>query len=396
MTSSLGDRLAAILTLSFILIAPFIQPAWFLSIIVLLSSGVLFLIKKTRYLAIAMVPIAILYGIGVLPLLIFSCTIVILVMGEMAFRGTTERLFSYITYITAALVGCILVMFYLQTFVPLVILFGIVVAVLLKAILREREDALMIEALGIAMTMILINELNYQADITLIFLAVLVAFGFGYSSYRLKTADVSGLFSGALIGLILIVFADIRWFLVMLTFFILGSICTRYRYEYKQKMGVEQMHGGARGYLNVFANGSVSAAAAVLWGISGEPMYLALFAGSVATATADTMASEIGVTGGDPYLITTFKKVPAGTNGGITMIGELTALGGAVIISLFCFLLGIIDMPMAIVGIAAGMVGTNIDSLVGALIENRGIIGNAGTNILATAGGGLFALLFYL
>lgn len=396
MTSGLGDRLAAILTLSFVLIAPFIQPAWILSIIVLLCCGVLFLIKKTRYLAIAMVPIAILYGIGFIPLLIFSCTIIILVMGEIAFGEETERLLSYIAYITAALIGCTLVMFYLQTFAPLVILFGIVVAVLLKAILGEREDALMIEALGTAMTMILIDELNYQADITLIFLAALIAFGFGYSSYRLKTADVSGLFSGALIGIILIVFADISWFLVMLAFFMLGSICTRYRYEYKLRMGVEQMHGGARGYLNVFANGIVPAASAVLWGISGEPMYLALFVGSVSTATADTMASEIGVTGGDPYLITTFRKVEAGTNGGVTMIGEVMGLAGAAIISLVSFLLGVIDIPMALVCVAAGFLGTNIDSYVGALIENKGIIGNAGTNILATAGGGLFALLFFL
>jgi len=396
MTTRLGDRLAAILTLSFVLIAPYIQPPWFLSIIVILSSCVLFLIKKTKYLAIAMIPIALLYGLSILPLLVFACTITILVMGELAFGGRGERLISYIAYIAAGLVGCTLVMLYLQTYAPLVVLFGIVVAVLLKAILREREDALMIEALGIAMTMFLIDELNYQADITLIFLAVLIAFIFGYSSYRLKTADVSGLFSGALIGIILIVFADIRWFLVVLTFFILGSVCTRYKYEYKQKMGIEQLHGGARGYLNVFANGSVAAASAVLWGISGEPMFLALFVGSVATAAADTVASEVGVTGGDPYMITTFQRVAAGTNGGVTVIGELTALAGAIIISLVAYFLGVIDLQMAAVCTVAGMVGTNIDSLVGALIENRGLIGNAGTNILATTGGGLFALLFYL
>lgn len=356
---------------------------------------VLFLIRKTKFLAIAMIPIAGLYGLGFLPLLVFSCTLTILVVGELAFRWSGEKLYSYLMYIGAALIGCTLVMFYLGRQSPLVILFGVIVAVLLKAILKEREDAMMIEALGIAMTMYLVYELNYQADIALIALAVVIAFSFGYFAFRLKTADVTGLFSAALIGVILIVFADVSWFLIVLLFFILGSVSTRYRYEYKINMGVEQSHGGARGYLNVFANGTVSAAAAVLWGVTGHPVFLALFVGSIATAAGDTMASEIGVTGGQPYMITNLKRVPPGTNGGITLLGEMIALAGSVIVSLVAFLLGVIDLPLVVICSIAGIVGTNIDSLVGAILENRGIVGNAGTNFIATAGGGLFAMVLF-
>ncbi|MCU0628302.1 MAG: TIGR00297 family protein [Methanoregulaceae archaeon] len=393
MSEQFGDKLAAILALSFVLIAPYIQPPWVLTIMIVLFSLTLYLIRKTRYLAIALIPIAALYGLSLLPLLVFCCTITIMVMGELAFRWGTGELPSYIAYILAAFTGCILVMLYLQQYVPLVILFGVVVAVLLKAILRGREDALMIEALGIAMTMYLIAELNYQADMLLIIAAVIIAFGFGYFSYRTRTADVSGLFSGALIGIILIVFADIRWFLIMLAFFILGSVSTRYRYNDKEEMGVEQKHGGARGYLNVFSNGGVSATAAVLWGVTGNPLCAVLFVGSVATAAADTMASEIGVTGGEPYMITTFSRVPAGTNGGVTVLGETVAAAGAFIISVIAFLLGVIPLPVVAAGTIAGFIGTNIDSIVGAVIENKGVFGNAGTNLVATAGGGISGLL---
>ena len=179
----------------------------------------------------------------------------------------------------------------------------------------------------------------------------------------------------------------------MLTFFIVGSVCTRYRFEYKEKLGVEQTHGGARGYRNVFANGGVSAAAALLYGITMNPLFAAMFVGSVATAAADTVASEIGVTGGCPYMITTLRRVPPGTNGGITLTGEATALAASLIISVTAFALGVIDLPTAAICTAAGLVGTNVDSLVGALIENRGYIGNAGTNVLGTLGGGVFALV---
>jgi uncharacterized protein (TIGR00297 family) len=393
MSNQFGDRLAAILALSFVLIAPFIQPPWVLSVMIFLFSSVLFLIRKTRFLALALVPIAILYGLGLLPLLVFSCTFTIMVIGELAFRWGAGRLQSYVAYIIAAFLGCLLVMLYLQDYVPLVILFGVVVAVLLKAIVREREDALMIEALGIAMTMALIYDLNYQADMILIAAAVIVAFGFGYFSYKTNTADVSGLFSGALIGIILIIFADIRWFLVMLAFFITGSVSTRYRYSEKEKMGVEQARGGARGYLNVFSNGTVGAASAVLFGVTGNPLFSALFVGSVATAAADTMASEIGVTGGDPYMITTFSRVPPGTNGGVTVLGELVAVSGALLISVTAFGLGVIPASFILPGTVAGFIGTNIDSVIGAVFENRGVFGNAGTNLVATTGGGICALL---
>ena len=396
MSDQFGDRLAAILALSFVLIAPVIQPPWVLTIMIVLFASTLFLIRKTRFFALALIPIAALYGLGLLPLIVFCCTLTIMVMGDLAFRWGGGDLLSYLAYILAAFTSCILVMMYLGQYIPLVILFGVVVAVLLKAILKGREDALMIEALGIAMTMYLIAELNYEADLVLIVAAVIIAFAFGFFSYRTKTADVSGLFSGALIGIILIVFADIRWFLVMLAFFILGSVSTRFRYDDKERMGVEQTHGGARGYLNVFSNGSISAAAAVLWGITGDPLCAALFVGSVATAAADTMASEIGVTGGEPYMITTLERVPAGTNGGITLMGEVVAVAGAFIVSVVSFLLGVIPLELVAVGTIAGFIGTNIDSLVGAVIENRGVFGNAGTNLAATAGGGVSALILAL
>jgi uncharacterized protein (TIGR00297 family) len=392
MAETFRESLAAILTLVFILIAPYVQPPWILSVMILVFSLTLFLIRNTRYLALALVPVAILYGIGVLPLLVFSCTLAIMVTGELAFEWAPGRLESYLAYILAALAGCAMVMVYLSEYDPLVALFGVVVAVLLKAIVRERDDALMIEVLGIAMTMLLIDELHYQADMILIVAAVIIAFSFGYFSYRTRTADVSGLFSGALIGIILIVFADIRWFLVMLAFFIFGSVSTRYHFTDKERMGVEQAKGGARGYMNVFSNGAVAAAAAVLWGTTGNPLFAALFVGSVATAAADTLASEIGVTGGEPYLITNLSRVPVGTNGGVTLLGEIAAVAGAFLISALAYLLGIIPLIFVPAGILAGFIGTTIDSYIGAVFENRGIFGNAGTNFVATGGGGLAAL----
>ncbi|HUW85886.1 MAG TPA: TIGR00297 family protein, partial [Methanoregula sp.] len=394
-----GLGYAAGLICGVILAAPYIQPAWMMSLIVILLSLIIWRFFDTRYLSYSFCIIAILYGVMLLPLFVFCCTLAMLVLGELVFQRGADDLNTYLYYIISTAWAGILVIAYLDQKFFLTVIFGIIAAVLLKTILLKYEDSLVIEAIGITMTMWLIRELNYQADLLLIVTAVIVGFTFSYFAYRAKTADLSGLFSAALVGIILMVFAapqGAQWFLIMLSFFILGSAATKYKFKYKKRMGVAQGQSGARGYRNVFANGIVAAAAAVLFGVFQLPVFIVMYVGCVATAAADTLASEIGVTGGIPYMITTFKKVPIGTNGGVTLMGEFVALLGGFTVSLVALLFNVITPEMMMICTLAGFVGTNIDSLVGATLENRGFLGNAGTNLLATIGGGIFAVVLYL
>lgn len=396
MTKPPGLVLASVLTLAFIGLAPLLQPAWLLTLLLIPFSLVLFLIRDTRYVSLSIIVLAALYGFGWLSTFVFTCTLGIVVIGELAFRLTGGRPASYLYHLAAAVGVSLAVMLYLRYSAPLVVMMGVVAAVLLRAALRGRDDVLMVEALGVAMTMFLFEEINFQVDLTILVVAAVIAFGFGYSSYRLRVADVSGLFSGAMIGIILIVFAGVPWFLIMLTFFIVGAGATRYRYGDKEQLGVAQEHAGVRGYFNVFANGLVATGAAILYGVTGNPAFAALFMGSVASAAADTAASEIGVTGKTPYLITTLQPVPRGTNGGVTLRGEMAAVAAAALVALVAWVLGVADPRMAVVTVAAGFVGTNVDSLVGATLENSGRIGNSGTNLTATFFGGVFGMLAYL
>jgi uncharacterized protein (TIGR00297 family) len=391
-----GLLLSAVLAFFSILIAPLVQPPWLMALVVIFYALVLFRFFDTKYLTYSFVVLAVLYGLNLLPLFFFSCTLAILVMGELVFGTGADDLNTYLYYIIATAWAAILVMVYYHHIAPVTIIFGLVAAVLLKVILLKFEDSLVIEALGIAMTMYLIDELNYVANLQMVVIAVIVAFAFGYFAFRYRTADLSGLFSIALVGIILIVFAEASWMLVMLTFFILGSAATRYKYGFKKKLGIEQGQGGARGYRNVFANGLAASAAAVLYGVFVRPEFIVLYVGCVATAAADTLASEIGVTGGEPYMITTFEKVPVGTNGGVTLTGEFVAVLGGLAVSLVALGLKIITPEMVVICTVAGFIGTNIDSIVGATLENNGYVGNAGTNLIATISGGFIAVGMFL
>jgi len=395
MAKQRGLGYAAAITGFAILAGPYVQPPWLMALTIIFFSLVLWRFFDTRYLAYVFCILSALYGIGLLPFLVLATTLAMIALGELVFQSGADDLNTYFYYVISTAWAGMLVMAYLHEQAFLMLIFGIIAAVLLKVILLRFEDSLVLEGMGIAMTMYLIQQLNYNPNIEIVIIAVFIAFVFGYFAFRFKTADLSGLFSTALVGIILLVFAAPTWFLVMLAFFILGSVCTRYKFEYKKRIGVEQGKSGARGYRNVFANGIVACAAAVLYGVFAQPVFIVMYVGSVATAAADTMASEIGVTGGIPYMITTLRRVPIGTNGGITVTGELVALGGSFAVSLVALGLHVISPAMMVICTITGFVGTNLDSLVGALLENKGFLGNAGTNFLATLGGGLFAIVLY-
>ncbi len=395
MEQDTGMWAASALALICIIIAPYVSPPWLLSLFVVLICVLFILIKKSRYTSISIATLAALYGFELIPQVVFSTTLAIVIIGEAAYRITGKDAKGYIPFIVAAFISAFLVMMYSGYTAPLVAITGVIVALMLHSVLREREDGIFIETLGVAMTMLLFYEINYHVEATILITAVIIGFGFAVFSYKLKAADLSGLFSGALMGILLIVFADVRWFLIMLTFFILGAGTTKFRFDKKKALGVAESHGGVRGYFNVFANGIVSLCGAILFGITKDPLFIALFLGSVACATSDTLASEVGVVGKTPRLITTFREVPRGTNGGVTLIGELAAISGAVIIAVVAYMLGVADLTLVAVTILSGFFGTNIDSLIGALYENKHVFGNAGTNFLATLSSGIFAVAVY-
>lgn len=157
---------------------------------------------------------------------------------------------------------------------------------------------------------------------------------------------------------------------MLLAFFVSGSLLTE--------------GGGQRKARQVLANGGVAALAALLgsW---------AAFAGAIAAATADTWASEIGRHSRTlPRLITNGATVPAGTDGGITLLGTVGGLAGAAFIAGLAF----VFEPLAPLAVAvAGVFGMFLDSLLGATLQGAfRWLDNDAVNLAATLGGGGVAL----
>lgn len=115
---------------------------------------------------------------------------------------------------------------------------------------------------------------------------------------------------------------------------------------------------------------------------------------SLAEATADTVSSEISQAfGGTPWMLTTFRRVPPGADGAITLVGTAAGVAAAAVIALT----GIPSLGMTFiectVAFAAGIAGLFFDSLLGATLERRGYLGNDLVNFISTAFAAAVALL---
>ncbi|MCL7415763.1 MAG: TIGR00297 family protein [ANME-2 cluster archaeon] len=281
-------------------------------------------------------------------------------------------------------------------------LIGGVTGALLESI-PTRTDKHFILVLGTGMIMWLFAGFGYYVNFSHLSAAFIFSLFLAYLAYRLDVADVSAMLAATLLGVLIIVFTNMNWYLILITFFLLGGAFTKYRYDYKVMRGIAQGKGGVRSYENVLSNSITALVLAVAYGVyhglypTFGPVLLFAYLGAVATATGDTLASEVGETNrGRPILITTFKPVKPGTDGGVTRLGEVVCIGGSAVIAILALVLGVIDMNAdsvftyilwLVIVVLGGFAGTNFDSLLGATLQQRGWLSNSGVNLVATMGG---------
>lgn len=277
---------------------------------------------------------------------------------------------------------------------------GAIAGALLESIIISEENIII--PLGSAMTMLLFYTFGFSYYVKTWYLVKVLLFAFvlGFMAYKVRIANISAMLSATLFGVVIIISSGFSWFFILLAFFILGGVFTRYKYSYKLARGIAQGKGGVRGYKNVFSNSLAALSLSVAYGVfpSHGEYLLAAFLGSVATATGDTLASEIGETyRGEPRMITTFKKVPSGTDGGISSLGEGAALFGVGVIAILAFIFIQPDINLVTAVVAGGFIGTNIDSVFGATFQQKGYLSNNGVNLFATISGALISgIIYYL
>ncbi|XP_058806799.1 transmembrane protein 19 isoform X2 [Phymastichus coffea] len=214
-----------------------------------------------------------------------------------------------------------------------------------------------------------------------------------------KSIDKTGAFLGFLMGFILTL-TSLTHVACLMAFFFTSSKATKFRLDRKKKIE-ELRDGGKRNWIQVLCNGGMASQLAILYlldvGCGERPIdfdkdyrssWLSMgIMGAMACCNGDTWASEIGTVVGnsDPFLITTRKRVPRGTNGGVSWVGLLVSALGGLVVGLFHYVtvlytvdsavleLSTPQWPIIVLGGIGGLLGSIVDSILGATLQYSGM-----------------------
>lgn len=205
----------------------------------------------------------------------------------------------------------------------------------------------------------------------------------------------SGVVGAVIIGTIIFAAGGLTWAILLVAFFVTSSGLSHYRSRAKEPLAEKFQKGHRRDLGQVLANGGWAALLALAYGISPQPFLFFAFIGAIATVTADTWATELGVLSArPPRLIINGRVVAVGTSGAVTLLGTLVALAGAIFVGLVASFepiwrsaanvwwgLPLIDIPVFISmwrfsavtfivpAALGGLAGALFDSLLGATVQ---------------------------
>jgi uncharacterized protein (TIGR00297 family) len=225
---------------------------------------------------------------------------------------------------------------------------------------------------------------NWASSPERLAIALAVTLGFAVLARALRGVNRSGAVGGGICCLLLFAGTGPAAFATLTALFLMTWAATRLGYRRKLALGLAERREG-RDVWQVLGNLAVPALASVVFSATGNRAWLVATVAGLAEAATDTVASEIGqCRGSQARMITTWVRVPAGTDGGITMLGSMAGLAAGMVIAAVAAVGSMIVPGQVWIPVTAGLAGMLIDSLLGATLQRLGWISNQGVNFFST------------
>lgn len=189
-------------------------------------------------------------------------------------------------------------------------------------------------------------------------------------SFIMNWLTLSGAASATMLGTMAYGLGDITGASILLVFFVSGSLLSRDSLPTESMMGQRFRRDGKQ----VWSNGFWFACWLIVWFVTEQQIFLVASASAIAGAAADTWATEIGGNRikGATRLITNWKKVEPGTDGGVSLAGTIATLGGASLIMLIYWLMvDNAELSHLLIILVSGVAGSLSDSYFGARLQRR-------------------------
>ncbi|MEX0660249.1 MAG: DUF92 domain-containing protein [Balneolaceae bacterium] len=246
---------------------------------------------------------------------------------------------------------------------------------------------------------------------TQIFIGITLSVIVAYSAFFLNWITLDATLPVMVLGTIILGFGG-WWLALAVIFFFISSSYLTHRNRYRtirlsDKDLPQKDSSNRRDGIQVWANGFWMILFTYFWFLLQSDAFLIAAFAAIATATADTWATEMGTEKpGVTKNILTREIVKPGTDGGVSFVGTVASLAGAFIIALFTISLHVDVNTLFLILIVsiAGFLGCVIDSYIGAVYQSgkpdktglsKIVPKNSIVNWLSTGIGGIIALLLY-
>ena len=217
--------------------------------------------------------------------------------------------------------------------------------------------------------------------------AVIVNGAAAWLGYRGRTVTAAGALCGALIGVAIAVSAGWGAWSLLVATFLSAAASSRMGLRRKKLLGIAEERGGRRGPGNAIANTGFAAAAALISAVTdAREAALIAFTAALAAGGSDTIASEIGKAWGKrTFLITSFSSVRPGTSGAVSIEGTIAGIAGASLLAVVGVAAGLIRPALLAPVVIGATIGSLVESMLGATLEDPGIVNNDVLNFFNTA-----------
>ncbi len=209
-------------------------------------------------------------------------------------------------------------------------------------------------------------------------------------AFKKKQLNEKGVIAAMATGITIFALGGWSWLILLVLFFISSSALSKFRRKEKQAFAAGHEKADVRDAWQVFANSLFGAVLAAMHFLNPEPALFAAFVGAVATVTADTWATEIGMLDSRTYSILGRKNGERGQSGMVSLLGFGAVAAASLFIGVSAVFLNELNNHFSQSGFSdvfsvqfvgggvfvfiillAGFIGTIADSALGATIQAR-------------------------
>ncbi|MHA1450428.1 MAG: DUF92 domain-containing protein [Candidatus Hodarchaeales archaeon] len=219
------------------------------------------------------------------------------------------------------------------------------------------------------------------------FISIILNAPIGIIAARLRALTFPGGFIAAgTAAVCMFVLFPPGWVLMVL-FFFSSSVLSSISPDTKKKAKLIQEKGACRDQYQILANSAIALILSLIYFINNGPncnivdtIYTSVFV-ALSSSTADTWSTELGMMSKkEPkFILNPRRTVPAGTSGGITILGTMASFAGGVMIAALFIIFSIVSsldnlysvkiwIYSALI-IFSGFLGQLTDSFLGAIIQ---------------------------